>query len=518
MAADETTKIQRPEMGEIAPPEDPLNPLRLERLAAAKYSSLLVPTDSVLTSKGGIENLRVYSELLRDDQVAAAWGQRKLALTSCETVVDPGADDPLSKQAAEALQEELDALPWDDITDKMLSAIFYGWSVAEVIWRPDGNRVRFAAIKVRDRARFRFDREQNVYLWTTGSGFRLMPPRKFWAFRAGGDNHDEPYGLGIAHALYWPVFFKRSDIKFWLIFLEKFGMPTAIAKVPQGQLEDKELIQKVKTMLRQIATDAGVIAPDTVPVDLLEAARSGAADYGALHAAMDRAIAKIIVGQTATTEGTPGRLGSDKTQEDVMQAIVEADSDLLCSSFNSGPVRWWTEYNFPGATPPRVYRLTEPEEDLKVAAERDKAISELGFEPDEKYIHEKYGPHWRKRQAPAVDPFAFRRPGAVQAPGDADPEQFAEGEAAALAALRAARRADQEALAEAARHFAEQYQTVMGERITQVLRAAEFADDPDMLRRRLTEILEEPPVAAAADKLTRASFFARLMGAFRAQR
>lgn len=41
--------------------------------------------------------------------------------------------------------------------------------------------------------------------------------------------------MGLAHYLYWPTFFKRNGIKFWLIFLEKFGMPTAAAKLPPGQ-------------------------------------------------------------------------------------------------------------------------------------------------------------------------------------------------------------------------------------------------------------------------------------------
>lgn len=502
-----------PQAGEIAPAEDPLQPLSLERFAAAKYSSLLLPTDSVLTAKGGIDNLKIYSELLRDDQVSAGWEQRKLALTSCETIVEPGGEDAASKAAAEALQEEINQLAWDDISDKMLSGLFYGWSVAEVLWTTDGSRVRFADVKVRDRARFRFDRDRNLYLWSM-SGFRTMPPRKFWTFSAGADNHDEPYGLGLAHKLYWPVFFKRSDIKFWLIFLEKFGMPTAMAKVPMGQMEDPQVIAKVKALLHNIATDAGVIAPDNITVELLEAARTGAADYGAMHEAMNKAIAKILVGQTATTEGTPGKLGSDDTQADVMRAIVEADADLLCSSFNAGPVKWWTEWNFPGAKPPRVYRRTDPEEDLKTAAERDKAITDLGFEPDESYIQEKYGLHWRKKQAPAVNPLFGR----VQPPGNADPAQFVEGESQALAALRAAQRSDQQALAEAAEAFAEQYQTIMGQRIQQVLRAADFADDPELLRRRLNDILTEAPVAEAVDKVTRAGFFARMMGAFRAQR
>jgi len=510
----ELKKPLKPETSEIAPAEDPLNPLSLERFAAAKYSSLLLPSDSVLTAKGGIENIKIYAELLRDDQVSAGWEQRKLALTSCNTIVEPGGEDAASKAAAEALQEEINELAWDDISDKMLTGLFYGWSVAEILWATDGARVRFADIRVRDRSRFRFDRDRTPYLWAHGHGFRTMPPRKFWTFTAGADHHDEPYGLGLAHKLYWPVFFKRSDIKFWLIFLEKFGMPTSVARVPMGQMNDPSVIAKVKTALHQIATDAGVIIPDNIPIELLEAARTGAADYGAMHEVMNKAITKILVGQTATTEGTPGKLGSDDTQADVMRAMVEADSDLLCGSFNAGPVKWWTEWNFPGAKPPRVYRQTAPEQDLKTSAERDKVISDLGFEPEETYIRDTYGPHWKKKQAPAVNPLM----GAIQGRGNADQEQFVEGEAAALAALRAAQRADQQALAEAAEEFAQQYQTIMGERVRQILQAADFADDPALLRKRLNDILAEGPVPETTEKVTRASFFARMMGALRAQR
>lgn len=524
----EDDRTVTPTVGEIARAEDAYSPLRLDSLKASNWVELLAPTDTVLQAKGGIANLQVYRELLRDDQVSSAWTQRRLALTACDTVVEPGADDALSKAAAAALEEDLAAIDWDDITDKALFAVFYGWGVAEVMWSPDvsKNRVVFDTIKVRDRARFRFDRDGGVHLWTSGSGFVQMPERKFWVMRAGADHHDEQYGLGLAHQLYWPVFFKRNDIKFWLIFLEKFGMPTAVAKLPQGTLQaaarnDADASKQVANavaMLRRIATDAGVVVPENTPsgpvVELLEAARSGAADYKTMQDAMDAAIAKIIIGQTATTQGTPGRLGSDKTQEGVAQKIVEADADLLCGSFNAQAVKWWTEFNFPGATPPKVYRHTEPAEDMGARAERDSKIFALGYEPEESYILETYGPGWKKKQAPAM-PAGGLIPG--QQPGQ-QPAQFAEGESAALQALRAARRGDQQALLDAAVSFAEQYETIMGQRVAKILQFAEEAGDPEVFRQRLAELLEEDPAPEAVQAMQRGNFFARMMGALRMQR
>lgn len=519
--ADEVKKPEGPELGEIAVRETPTDPLQLRGERANLYIDLLLPDDSVLASKGGITQLKIYKELLRDDQVASVWQQRRLALTSCELVIEPGADDPASKAAAEALQEDMAKINWDDITDKALYAVFYGWGVSEVIWRADADRVRFDRIVVRERGRFRFDRFANLYLFSSGTGeFVKMPDRKFWSMRAGADNHDEPYGLGLAHSLYWPVFFKRNDLKFWLVFLEKFGQPTTLAKLPAGSTKDPVLMASAKAMLRNIATDAGVVVPDNVVVELLEAARSGAADYESMHNAMNAAISKIVVGQTMTTDNGAS-LSQAKVHQAVAQSITKADSDLLCGSFNSSAVTWWTEFNFAGATPPKVYRNTEPPEDLNARAERDSKIIQLGYEPTQDYIEEHYGDGWVKKaaQAPAIGPVdAMGRP-VMQQPGNADPQAaFAEGELAALQALKAARRADQQALVEAAKVFAGQYETVLGRQVGALLQAADFAEDYDTFRARLEEILADGPSPEATEKTTRIGFFAHLMGALRGQR
>jgi phage gp29-like protein len=518
MATEQDTTPPAPPLGEIAPIDDGLSPLRLDSLKASDpFIALLEPTDSVLQSKGGIANLKIYTELLRDDQVASTWAQRRLALTSCETVVEAGAKDAASKQAAVELQAELDAINWDDITDKALYAAFFGWGVAEVMWRPEGDRVRFDRILVRDRARFRFDRERALHLWTTGSSWRQMPERKFWPVVSGGDNHDQLYGLGIANALFWPVFFKRNDIKFWLIFLEKFGMPTAIGKMTAGQLDDPEQRKKGLAMLRQIATDAGVLVPvndkGEAIVELLEAARSGAADYESLQRVMNEAISKVVMGQTMTTDNGAS-LSQAKVHAGVAQKIVSADADLLCGSFNQGPVKWWTEWNFPGAMPPRVYRHTDPQEDLNARAERDGKIKALGYEPTEEYVRETYGDGWVKSKAPVQAPGMPP----MGAPGGDPNAQFAEGEVAALQAMRAARRGDQKALADAAVMFAEQYQTIMGRQVGAILQAAEDSGDPEVFRRRLDELLEQQPAPELIDKVNRAGIFARMLGALRQQR
>ena len=58
-----------------------------------------------------------------------------------------------------------------------------------------------------------------------------------------------------------------------------------------------------------------------------------------------------------------------------------------------------TEWNFPGAKPPRVWRVLDDNEDLDNRVKRDKEIYEMGFEPDLDYITSTYGGKWTKRNA-----------------------------------------------------------------------------------------------------------------------
>src|SRR5690606_14105313 len=318
-----------------------------------------IPQDTVLAQKG--RDYRVYREVLRDDQCKATFQQRRDAVTSCEWTVEPGGKRAIDKRAADSLRAQLEALDWDRMTDRMLYAVWYGFAVGECMWDIDGREVVLSDVRVRDRQRFAFDAERRLYL--KRNGFELMPERKFWTLSTGADNYDEPYGLGLAHYCYWPVFFKRNDIKFWLVFLEKFASPTIVGKGPAGILDDAEKRNAVLAELRSFATDTAIVVPEGIEVDLLEATRSGATSYQDLAEAMNQSISKIVLSQTMTTDN-----GSSRSQAEVhagvRDMVVKADADLACSSFNTQVARWLTEWNYPGAEVPRVWRNTEPPEDL----------------------------------------------------------------------------------------------------------------------------------------------------------
>lgn len=380
------------------------------------YAQLLMSSDTVLAQRG--RDYKVYREVLRDDQCKSAWQQRTDAVVQASWEVKSGGESAVDKSAADFIRENLQSIEFDRATRGMHFGVWYGHAVGECMWELRENKVWLSEVNVRDRGRFAYDVHNRLVLRSATQGDVWMPERKFWTFRAGADHDDEPYGLGLAHYAYWPVFFKRNGIKFWLIFQEKFAAPTVMGKSPAGQFNDPALKAKVLAELRRFTTDTAILVPEGVEVELLEAARSAASSYEALTKAMDAAIAKIILSQTMTTDDGSSRSQSE-THADVRDMVVKADADLLCASFNRSVVKWLTEWNFPGAKPPTVWRKLEAEEQLSQRAERDVKIYSLGYKPTEEYITETYGEGWTSRASEA-------NRGSGDLPTDVEVTEFAE--------------------------------------------------------------------------------------------
>lgn len=363
------------------------------------------PDDSVLNIRGG-SDYKLYEEVLRDDQVHACFEQRRRAVVGKELQVDAGGTSKKDKAAADYLREQLNNVGFDRATDMMLYGIHYGHAVSEMMYASDGRFHALAGIKVRNRRRFGFDGAGRLRMRTVRNpAGELMPDKKFWAYSIGADHDDDHYGKGLGHWLYWPAFFKRNGLSYWLLFLEKFGQPTAKGEYDSNTATEKD-VNTLLQALTAINTDSAIAIPKGMAVELLQAARSGTADYVALYDRMDAAIAKVILGQTASTQGTPGKLGNDELQGDVRLDLIKADADLICESFNRTVVPWLIDWNFgDGAALPRVYRKIEQAEDTNKRAERDSKIYQMGFTPELEYINETYGGKWREREG-AVAPSA----------------------------------------------------------------------------------------------------------------
>lgn len=391
--------------------------------------------DAVLRAESGGRGVKLYEELERDWQVFSQLQVRAGALQACEWQVEPASDRRADAQIAELVSRVLKEANFDRLCTDLMQAVLTGYKPVEVMWEISGAEVWIAEFRGRRPDRFVFDVDGNLRLLTPQNCFdgEAVPARKFLTWTYGGHDHN-PYGRGLGHQLYWPVWFKKNGIKFWMVFAEKFGSPTVIGKYPAGASDaDKDkLLDAISTIQQQ----TGIRIPDTMAVELLEAARTGAVTYEDLANYFDRAISKIILGQTLTSE--PGESGSyslGQVHDKVRRDILTSDADSMCELLNRTLIRWLVDYNFPaeGRTDyPRVWRRTEPEQDLAALAARDKTIlvdMGMGRRVPETYISDTYGMPLAQAGEAVIDVPQRAQPGGMPAPpgpGETPEPAFAE--------------------------------------------------------------------------------------------
>ena len=99
----------------------------------------------------------------------------------------------------------------------------HGFAVGECMWRIEAGRVVLGDVIVRQAARFCFDVDHRC---VCASRSRAADPHagpQVLAVPLSGDHDDDPYGRGLAHELYWPVYFQAEPGQVLAHHTEKFG-------------------------------------------------------------------------------------------------------------------------------------------------------------------------------------------------------------------------------------------------------------------------------------------------------
>jgi len=367
------------------------------------------PDETLLTRGQGL--YKIYDSLLRDGHCRAILQKRKLALIAREWQVEPASKDKADEKAADMVRyqlknlgqkQEISGVGFDRICENLLDAILKGFAIGEAIWEMDGKEIYLETVLPKHQDRFSFIvSEKGGYelrlLVPENSIQGISVPANKFIIHSFGSSDGNPLGRGLGESLWWDVYFKRQGIQFWLIFLDKYASPTAIGKYGKGATE-----QQKKTLLealQAIAHDAGVIIPEGMIIELLEASRSSSVQtYESLCNYMDAQMSKIVLGETGTTDqqGSGGSRARDQIGNEVRLEIVKADADLLSETLNRTIVSWIVQLNIPNANPPRVFRVFEEQEDLNSRVNRDKSLFDMGWKLKPDSLAEIYGDNYEK--------------------------------------------------------------------------------------------------------------------------
>lgn len=243
-------------------------------------------------------NLDIYDEMRDDDQVKSVLLLKKfMCLNSGYDFVIEGESKFYSPEQVELIKKFLTSCFNEDIESsfeeslyEILSALDYGYSVTEKIFKLDKGQWKIKYLKTRYPNTFEFrtdDKgnlgEKGLVQHTQTRGNQCLPEDKFIIFTYQAE-FGNIYGTPDLRAAYKPWWAKNFIIKCWNIYLERFGMPTIIAKYDSNSATETDQAN-LATILKNVQAKTSMVLPDSLQVELLQSTKTGEADYGS---AIDR--------------------------------------------------------------------------------------------------------------------------------------------------------------------------------------------------------------------------------------
>ena len=331
----------------------------LGELAPANGASLLGMTAALALPDDGLPGgYSVYRRMQTDPQIKACLNTKKFAVLSQGWSVHAASASPEDLAVAAFVRHTLTGMRGSilDALHDVLDALALGISLVEIVYQmndggPYAGMVGLAALKSKDPDGFTFETDDfgNVTALRGCLG-EVYPPDKFLRYSY-MPRYENPLGLSDLRAAYKPWLAKQQLLRWWTKYLEKFGMPTVTgsydAERGYGADQQRELLM----LVAQVHNESAIVLPSDMHLGLLETARAAPAGFLEAIEYQDRAIAKSILGQTLTTDGSGSgatfALGSvhqdvlmfylRKLQRDLEETVVGAQLIAPLVRYNFGP-------------------------------------------------------------------------------------------------------------------------------------------------------------------------------------
>lgn len=318
-------------------------------VAGLKPERLAAVLDRVRRGEVPAEYLELAGELEeRDAHYRSVLSTRKHAVEGLEMYVQAAGDDKDELAIAEAVTEDIaEHADMMDLRKNALDALGKGFSVNEIVWDTTGARWKPETFLFRDPRWFAYDKITGVLSLRDAYGIELTPldPYKFIVHEPNLLSGKQiTSGLSFTALFYWLV--KTYDVTSWAAFADRFGYPVRLGKYGRKATQDD--IATLKRAVASIGTDVGAVIPDSMMIDIIESKTTAGNSevYKEIADWTDKQLSKLVLGQTASSEGTPGKLGDSQDQQEVRQDILKADVKQLEQTLNRDLVIPYVRFNF----------------------------------------------------------------------------------------------------------------------------------------------------------------------------
>ncbi len=358
---------------------------RRNRLSFFNYIGILPNPDEILNKSGN--SLDSYRKLKYDPHVWSCIQSRKSGIQSLDYTVN---GSEASIEQTKLIEYFLGEVNLSSLLRDVLEAVLFGWQPFELIWNEVEHSGRYLLpmkIQAKPQEWFCYDTDGKLCIRGKSGGATAVPNHKF-AVASHEASFTNPYGEALLARCYWAVTFKNGGLRFWVNFMEKYGMPVIIGKYTRGATSDEAL--KLAQTLSDMHEDAVIVSPSDIDINIAEASRNSSTElYLEMINFCNTEISKALLSQTLTTELKSGSLAAAQTHYKIRREIIAADSKIAESFINS-IIRLICDINFGTGKYPKIkFALNDADNTQKL--ERDLKLAAAGVPFKLQYWANTYG-------------------------------------------------------------------------------------------------------------------------------
>lgn len=329
----------------------------------------------------------------RDLHYACELGKRKLAVAGLPVKVESYSDSAFDVQLADEVRALVRKPNFKGLCKDLLDGLGKGYAAVEIMWNR-GQSWQPKEYKWRDPRFFRFDlaTRSELRLLDEADVFEGIPldPYKFMVHQPKIKSGLAIRG-GIARLAAWSWLCKNYTIKDWMAFAEVYGMPLRIGKYKAGALTED--INVLKMAVANLGTDAAAVIPESMLIELIERKSTGGETvFQILADWFDAQVSRGILGQTATTQGTPGKLGNDDAQSEVRKDIRDDDAGQLAETIGRDLIKPFIDLNYgPQENYPQLILAEIEAVDIAAISDSLAKLVPLGFKVEQSVVRDRLG-------------------------------------------------------------------------------------------------------------------------------
>ena len=325
----------------------------------------------------------------------AVLGVRRRAVLDVDPTVESVSDSAADTALADEIRDLAAAPQFRRLVSECLWALGPGLSGLEIDWDRSARQWRPKGYAWRDPRWFRWDRADAHRLRVLSDedqseGAPLVPYG--WIVHVPSLRPGIPARGGLARPVSALFCLASWFLAGWAAWLERYGTPARLARYGAGASEDdRRTLERAASL---IGSDAVATIPESMSIEFLEAGgRAGTTDaYERAVRWLDEQTAIAVLGQAATTQGTPGRLGSDKAQAEVREDILKGDCEELAATLQRDLVIPYIELNHgPQEAYPRLVLRPEDAEDAESLANTLGKLVPMGLRVESSVVRDRLG-------------------------------------------------------------------------------------------------------------------------------